>query len=76
MEDMIYDVPAATADSARVKNYFFTKYDGDEKISDLYEGVDLNYLIFEKTGVPGNSGTVVFENEAGDRTLELSLIHI
>ncbi|MFY9114700.1 MAG: hypothetical protein WAO23_05615, partial [Dethiobacteria bacterium] len=76
MEDMIYDVPAATADSARVKNYFFTKYDGDEKISDLYEGVDLNYLIFEKIGVPGNSGTVVFENEAGDRTLEVSLEEI
>lgn len=79
IENMIYNdnVPAATADKAREKNYYFTHTagGGSTKISDLYEGVGLSYLLFEKIGLPGTTGTVIFENEAKE-TLEVSLEHI
>lgn len=67
IEDMVYKVPAAEAQKAQVKDYFFTKVYNDDKISDLYEGVGLNYLLFEKIGLPGTMGTVTFENAGGDK---------
>ncbi|MEN6350753.1 MAG: hypothetical protein ABFD08_15335, partial [Syntrophomonas sp.] len=74
IEDMIYDVPTATADQAREKQKYFTKISGaGDKISDLYEGIGLNYLLFDKIGLPGTTGTVTFENEGGSSTLSVSL---
>jgi DMSO/TMAO reductase YedYZ molybdopterin-dependent catalytic subunit len=67
IENMIYDVPVAMADRARVKEYFFTHFAGGagNKISDLYEGVGLSYLLYEKIGLPGTTGTVTFTSENG-----------
>lgn len=72
IQGMIYDVPAAERDKARVKDYYFTHRFGGEKISDLYEGIGMEYLLFDKVGLPGSIGTVTFKNEAGD-TLTVSL---
>ena len=77
IENMIYgaDVPARTADETRVKDYYFTHCAGGAggtKISDLYEGVGLNYLLFEKIGLTGTTGTVTFTGETND-TLTVDL---
>ena len=73
LEDLIYGegVPAATADHVRAKGYYNTGY------SDLYEGVDLNYLLFERIGLPGTVGTVTFtSSDSGQAPLEVSLADI
>ena len=81
IEQMIYGagVPVATADRARVKGYFYTHNagGGGTKISDLYEGVGLSYLLFEKIGLPGTMGTVTFTSSvAGQGPLVVSLEEI
>jgi|GEM_PF-390579 len=76
IEDMLYGaaVPKATADSAREKQKYFTKISGTgDKISDLYEGVGLNYLLFQKIGLPGTTGTVTFTDQASTGTLTVPL---
>lgn len=78
IENMIYGsgVPVATADRARAKGYYYTHNagGGGTKISDLYEGVSLNYLLFEKIGLPGTMGTVTFTSSvAGQGPLVISL---
>jgi len=65
IEALIYgeNVPAAAADRVRGKGYYFTHFAGGAggtPVSDLYEGVDLNYFLFEKIGLPGTVGTVTF----------------
>lgn len=64
IENMVYSVPAAEADKAMVKDYYFTKVSSENKISDLFEGVGLWYLLSEKIGLPGTTGTVTFKNES------------
>ncbi|WP_034638866.1 ligand-binding sensor domain-containing protein [Desulfofalx alkaliphila] len=82
IENMIYgpEVPAATAERARVKGYYYTHDaggSGGAKISDLYEGVSLNYLLFEKIGLPGTTGTVTFTSSAdGQAPLTVNLADI
>ena len=77
IEEIIYsdDVPAATADRARAKGYYYTHNagGGGAKISDLYEGVDLNYFLFEVIGLPGTMGTVTFSSSAGEPDLVVNL---
>ncbi len=79
IEEMIYgeDVPAATADRARGKGYYFTHFAGGAggtPISDLYEGIDLNYFLFEKIGLPGTVGTVTFtSSDSSQQSLVVSL---
>jgi sugar lactone lactonase YvrE len=76
--NMIYGaaVPVATADRVRVKGYYYTHNagGGGTKISDLYEGVGLSYLLFEKIGLPGTMGTVTFTSSvAGQAPLVVNL---
>ncbi len=74
LEELIYgaDVPAATADHIRAKGYY-----NIGGYSDLYEGIALNYLLFEKIGLPGTMGTVTLSGgDSGEDTLELSLAEI
>lgn len=68
IEDMIYGeaVSAATRDEAKVKASYFTKVYKDQKISDLYEGIGLWYLLSEKIGLPSTTGNVVFTDEEGN----------
>ncbi|MDW7672455.1 MAG: hypothetical protein SCM88_12300, partial [Bacillota bacterium] len=69
IEDMVYGGTARQRDDARVKTYYYTHNagGGSIKISDLYEGISLSVLLFEKIGLPGTTGTVSFENAAGDK---------
>jgi len=74
LEDLIYGkgVSVVAAEKARAKAYYNVA-----GYSDLYEGVDLNYLLFEKIGLPGTMGTVTFTGgDSGQDTLEVSLADI
>ncbi|AOY76623.1 S-layer homology domain-containing protein [Clostridium formicaceticum] len=75
IEKMVYNVSAAERDKALFKNYYFTKLHQNDKISDLYEGVSLKYLLLEKIGFPGTTGSVTFENANGD-TLTVPLDNV
>ncbi len=61
IENMVYGVSAAEAEKAQVKDSYFTKVYNGTKISDLYEGVGLWYLLGTKVGLPGTTGTVTFK---------------
>ncbi len=77
IEELIYgdDVPAATADRARAKGYYYTHNagGGDTKISDLYEGVGLSYFLFDIIGLPGTMGTVTFSSSTAEPDLVVNL---
>jgi hypothetical protein len=68
IEDMIYGeaVSSSEANKAKVKASYFIKMYQDQKISDLYEGIGLWYLLSEKIGLPGTMGTVTFEDYNGN----------
>ena len=76
LEDLIYgeSVSVVAAEKARAKGFYFTH---GNYISDLYEGVDLSYFLFEKIGLPGTMGKVTFKGgDTGTETLEVSLADI
>ena len=69
IEDLIYgeNVTGDRKKAARIKNHF--EADGE---SDIYEGVDLEYLLMNVVGIPGTNGSITFANDAGE-TLTISL---
>ena len=72
LEDLIYgeSVSVVAAEKARAKARY-----NIGGFADLYEGVDLNYLLFEKIGLPGTMGTVTFTGNGGQE-LVVSLADI
>lgn len=75
IEAMVYNVSASERAKAQWKDSYFTKFFNDGKISDLYEGISLKYLLFDKIGLPGISGIVTFENSKGNKlTIPLDAI--
>lgn len=74
VEDMVYGGSPRQRDEVRIKAHYFTHTAGSDgtKISDLYEGIGINQLLFQTIGLPGTMGTVTFENRAGE-TLEVTL---
>ena len=76
VEALVYGGTPRERDASRVKAYYVTQ-DDDQKglVSDLYEGIGLGQLLFEKIGLPGTMGTVTFENVIGE-TLTVTLADI
>lgn len=72
IENIIYgaDVKNTEKEKAKIKTAFGVKK-GDTVYDDLYEGVNLEYFLKEKVGLPGNKGTIVFVSE--DSELKASL---
>ncbi|MGI6361577.1 MAG: stalk domain-containing protein [Bacillota bacterium] len=71
LEKMIYGnaVTFSQKKQAQAKNYYMVK-----GYADLYEGVNLWYLLSNKIGLPGDSGTVTFYDDAAEpNSVEVSL---
>ena len=77
VEDMVYGGTARQRDEVRIKAHYFTHTAGNDgaKVSDLYEGIGINQLLFQTIGLPGTLGTVTFENLQGEG-LEVTLDEI
>ncbi len=75
IENMIYGTAVSNADrvKAKVKGLYGVKK-GDTVYSDLYEGVDLAYLLKEKIQIPGTKGTVTFKGSDSELTVSLDEI--
>lgn len=69
IEDIIFgeDVPGNIRRTARVKNHFESN-----GTSDIYEGVDLEYLLMNVLGIPGTNGTVTFSNAEDSLSVTMS----
>ncbi len=72
LEDLIYgeSVSVVAAEKARAKARY-----NIGGFADLYEGVDLSYLLFEEIGLPGTMGTVTFTG-SGEQELVVNLADI
>lgn len=68
VESLLYGADANWSDGGVKASY--PRSDGAAG-SDVYEGVDLQYLLMEYAGLPGTTGTVTFSN--GSETLTVSL---
>lgn len=75
IENMIYgsDVKNTEKVKAKVKAFYGVKK-GDNIYSDLYEGVDLDYLLKEKVEIPGNKGTITFTSDESQLKVALDEI--
>lgn len=74
LEDLIYggSVSNTEKSKARIKDFYgVTK--GSNTFSDLYEGLNFDYFLTEKVGLPGNKGTITFKGNVGSETLEVSI---
>ncbi len=72
LEEILYGEGVAPIDRAERREkafYFYKVAGGGSKIQDLFEGVNLSYLLFEAIGMQGTLGTVSFysgDNLQGD----------
>ncbi|MCL2163543.1 MAG: hypothetical protein FWH55_03940, partial [Oscillospiraceae bacterium] len=60
LEEIIYGVDKRVRDNEnrQEKGYYFTRTAGGGHIQELFEGVNLEYLLFEHIGLPGRLGSV------------------
>ncbi len=72
IEKIIYDedVPNTVKAAAQAKSVYENK-DGS---TDIYEGINLEYLLTEVIGIPGTIGTVTFSNGKDKITVDLDTI--
>ena len=65
LQNIVYGVDKRTrdGDGRQEKGYYFSRTAGDSHIQELFEGVNLEYLLFEEIGMPGRLGTVELYND-------------
>ena len=73
IEDLLYGekVSSAAVKEARIKGYYEADKNG-ELYSDLYEGVNLSYFLKNVVEIPGEKGTVTF-NQGGEDEYSMDL---
>lgn len=80
LEDLLYgkdasgnELSKAIIDARQEKGYYYYKDSKNGKIQDLFEGVNLWYLLSEEVGMQGQIGTVTFTDKEGTSTEPISL---
>ena len=69
VESIIYgeDTAPGVRHIAGVKNHF-QRQTATGYVSEIYEGVNIEYLLMVELGLPGTNGTVTFESADGEKT--------
>ena len=72
IESLLYGEDASEQDrkAAKVKDHYEVKAE-DAFESDIYEGIDMKYLLLEYLGLPGMNGTVTIEGDNGSITVSI-----
>ena len=75
IEDILYGegVTGNVMKAARVKDHFQRKTE-DGYVTEIYEGVSLEYFLMEVLGLPGTNGTVTFSGKNGEETVTLNTL--
>ncbi len=72
LEDLIYapDTEKNIIDAAKIKDTYQVNLDGSYN-NDIYEGLNLYYLLMNYLGLPGTNGNITFSNGSEELTISL-----